>query len=162
MNKIKLKTQVFYWDHWATSAVHLSTEGSLWSTQFSLFVPGHSRTFAKNRIALLSFDLYGKIANSIFTLLFFGLLSRERSSILLILFSRIFSYREKREHERLISNFWKNAFHPKIKTKRCSRSNFQIWPTGTIAKFVIFVPLKAGRGRVIREDSQNPVLRLKP
>ena len=91
-------------DHWTTSAVHFSNEGSLWSTQTPLFVRGHSRSFAKNKTAVLSFDLFGEIANSNFTLLLFGLLSRDYSSIFLILFSCIFNCREKLELEMLNSN----------------------------------------------------------
>ena len=106
MNKFQLKTKFLCLDHWAASAVHLSTGGSLWSFQSpSRFVLGHSRSFAKNKTAVLSFDLYGKIANSNFTLLFFGLLSRDCISVLLILFSRTFSYRKKLERDRINSIF---------------------------------------------------------
>ena len=130
MNKLWLKTQVFCLDYWAASAVHLSTEGSLWSTRSSLFLLVTTCSFSKDETALLWLDSYGKIANGNFTLLDFEVLSRDCSSILLMLFSCTFSCREKLEHDMLNPNFWKIAFHPKIKTEHCSRSNFQIWPTG--------------------------------
>ena len=47
-------------------------------------------------------------------------------------FMIFFSCREKLEHDMLNSKLWKILFHPKILfLKRCSRSNFQTWPTGT-------------------------------
>ena len=57
--------------------------------------------------------LYLEIANSNFPL-FFRLLSRNFSSVLLILFSDIFSGREKLDNDMLYSNFRKIPFHPKI------------------------------------------------
>ena len=66
---------------------------------------------------------------------FFLRLSRVFDSIVLKLFWSlflIFSSREKIVHDRFHSKFWKIKFHSKIKCfLLLSRSNFQIWPTGT-------------------------------
>ena len=91
--------------HWATSFVHLSTEGSLWSTSYLFSSPlAITLPSVKNKKALLSYDLMSGNCKQQLPAAF-QLLSRDCSSVLLILLSDIFSCREKLEHDMLNSNF---------------------------------------------------------
>ena len=74
----------------------------------------HSRSFClllRMRQLYSRTILYLEIENSVFPL-FFRLLSHDCCLVLLILFSDIFSYREKLEHDMLNSNFLKNSISP--------------------------------------------------
>ena len=127
MNKSVLTQEtVLLLDHWETSLVHLSTEGSLLCTSnLSLLYSRSLCLLFRIRQLYSRVILYLEIANSNFPLLF-RLLSRDCNSVLLILFSDIFSCREKLEHIMPIRIFEKFHFTPKSCFLRCSRSNFQI------------------------------------
>ena len=124
--RFDLRSKFLGLEHWTTSVVRLSTEGSLWST-FYLFSSLLAITLPsfKSKTALFSYNLMSGKCEQQFPAAF-QLLSRDCSSVLLILFSDIFSCREKLEHDMLNSNIWKIPFHPRSCLLRCSRSNIQI------------------------------------
>ena len=75
-------------DYWETSVVYLSTEGSLWFT-YSFSLISITLPSVKNKTALLSFDLMSGICEQQFSAVFL-LLSRDCSSVLLILYFWLF------------------------------------------------------------------------
>ena len=75
----------FYVDHWDTQAVHLSVEGSLWSSSNNYSL-GNTLSPISDRTALLLFTMM-EIANSNFPLVF----SDNFPAIALKLFSFLFS-----------------------------------------------------------------------
>ena len=117
-------------NHWDTQVVHLSVEWSLWSSSNNRSL-GNTLSSISDGSALLLFTMM-EIANSNFlpiSLATFPRFLLERSDFSFL----IFSYREKIVHDMLHSKFWKIKFLSKIKCfLLLSRSNFQIWPTGTV------------------------------
>ena len=58
MKKFWLEKHVLGLEHWETSVVHLSTEGSLWSNTDSLSSPlAITLSSVKNETAILSYNL---------------------------------------------------------------------------------------------------------
>ena len=96
-----------------------------------------------------------EIANSNFPLIFlstFPRLSLDCSDFSFL----IFSYREKIVHDRFHSKFWKIKFHSKIKCFLLfSRSNFQIWPTGTKFRNVITADRLFARATMLKYYESN-------
>ena len=103
MAEISLNSRMkFYVDHWDTQAVHLSVEGSLWSSSNNCSL-GNTLSSISDRTALLLFTMM-EIANGNFLpicLATFPRFSLERSDFSFL----IFSYREKIVHDRFHSKF---------------------------------------------------------
>ena len=69
MVRVSLNSRTnFYVDHWDTQAVHLSVEGSLWSSSNNYSL-GNTLSSISDRTALLLFTMM-EIANSNFPLVF--------------------------------------------------------------------------------------------